>query len=278
MRLGFHGATTMTSMLETDIEVTHQAGFKYLELWGEKIDTYLLNHTVTDLAALLKAHDVTPMSINALGFIAFRTPEEYKKLQERCHRLGEIAQAIGCPTVVAVPSPMTDYQMSWATIVDEHVRALQDLGDIAKPYGVRLSFEFLGFGWCTVRTPRGCWEIVEKTGRSNVGMTVDAAHFFAGGGLLSEIDLIDPEKIFAFHLDDLENTAKEAITDNTRVLPGLGVIPLMSLAERIKHIGFDGPCSVELFRPEYWQWDPLRLAVASREAALKILAPFFEIQ
>src|SRR5260221_6868437 len=266
MRLGFHGATTMTSLLETDIEITHQAGFKYLELWGEKIDTYLLNHTVTDLAALLKAHDVTPMSINALGFIAFRTPEEYKKIQERCYRLGEIAQAIGCPTVVAVPSPMTDYQMSWATIVDEHVRALQDLGDIAKPYGVRLSFEFLGFGWCTVRTPRGCWEIVEKTGRSNVGMTVDAAHFFAGGGLLSEIDRIDRERIFAFNLDDLENTAKEAITDNTRVLQGHGEIPLISLVERINQIGFNGPCCGKLFGPGHWHCDLLGLSVPSREA------------
>src|SRR5260221_2262572 len=149
MRLGFHGATTMTSIFETDIEVTQQAGFKYLELGEEKIDTYLLNHTVADLATLLTAHEVTPMSINALGFIAFRTPEEYKNLQERCHRLGEIAQAISCPTIVAVPSPMTDRQMSWATIVDAHVRALEDLSAIATPYGVRLSFEFLGFGWCT---------------------------------------------------------------------------------------------------------------------------------
>src|SRR5690348_4473678 len=103
MRLGFHGATTMTSVLETDIEVTHRAGFKYLEIVAEKIDTYLLSHTVADLAALLKANEVTPMSINAVVYIAFRTPEQYKVLRERCRLLCEIAQVIGCPTVVAVP-------------------------------------------------------------------------------------------------------------------------------------------------------------------------------
>ena len=100
-----------------------------------------------------------------------------------------------------------------------------------------LSFEFLGFGWCTVRTPRGAWEIVEQVDRANVGMTVDCAHLFAGGGLLDEIDALDPAKVFAFHLDDVEDTCKEAITDNTRVYPGLGVIPLNELCARMSRIG-----------------------------------------
>jgi 2-keto-myo-inositol isomerase len=278
MRLGFHGATTMTSNLETDIDVTHRAGFKYLELWQEKIETYLQNHTLADLSALLKSNDVTPLSINSLGFVAFWSPEEYKALLERTRRMSEIAQAINCPTIVAIPSPIPNHQVSWAAIVDEHVRVLKDLSDLCTPYGVRISFEFLGFGWCTVRTPRGCWEIVQKTNRANVGMTVDCAHFHTGGGLLDEIDLIDPAKIFAFHLDDLEDIPKEAITDGSRLLPGLGVIPLNAVIERIKNIGYDGSCSIELFREEYWAWDPLRLATASRDAALKVLKPFFQIQ
>ncbi len=41
MKLAFHGATTMTSDLETDIAITARAGFKALEIWATKMDRYL---------------------------------------------------------------------------------------------------------------------------------------------------------------------------------------------------------------------------------------------
>jgi 2-keto-myo-inositol isomerase len=43
----------------------------------------------------------------------------------------------------------------------------------------------------------------------------------------------------------------------------------------LKALGYDGDCSVELFRPEYWEWDPAELAVQARDAALKVLSPHF---
>jgi 2-keto-myo-inositol isomerase len=180
--------------------------------------------------------------------------------------------------VVVVPSPIPDRSLPWADVVTEHVRVLRDLGTIAGEFDVRLSFEFLGFGWCSVRTPRAAYEIVRATDRPNVGMTVDAAHFYGGGGLLDELDALDPVRIFAFHLDDLEDTPKEAITDATRVLPGRGVVPLDAICARLKAIGYDGPCSIELFRPEYWEWDPYDLASKARTAAVRVLASQFRVE
>ncbi len=218
-----------------------------------------------------------PLALNSIEFIAFRA-DEYSQIQARLHELGRIAQAIGCPTVVIVPSPLPDRNLPWADTVSEYVNVLRDLSGIARPYSVRLSFEFLGFGWCSVRTPRAAFEIIQKADRDNIGLTIDAAHFYGGGGLMSEIDQLDPGRIFAFHLDDLEDTPKEAIRDSTRLLPGLGVVPLDEICARLKRIGYDGSCSVELFRPEYWEWDPQDLALKSREAALKVLSPYFQIE
>lgn len=278
MLLAFHGATTMPCDLETDVAVTAAAGFGALEVWAAKMDRYLADHSLADLNALFVNAGVAPLTINSIEFIAFRPLDEYAAIQARCHELCRIAQAIGCPTVVVVPSPTPDRALPWAAVVAEYVRVLRDLGEIAGEYGIRLSFEFLGFGWCSVRTPRAAAEIVHATNRANVGMTVDAAHFFGGGGLLDEISQLDPARIFAFHLDDLEDTPKEAITDATRVLPGLGVVPLADICARLHAIGYDGPCSIELFRPEYWGWDPHRLAVAARKAAVRVLAPHFHIK
>lgn len=277
MKLAFHSATTMTSDLETDIAITSYAGFKALEIWAKKVDDYLATHSLSDLNALFVKRSLMPLALSSLEFIAFRG-SDYTQIQARLHQLGKIAQAIGCPTVVVVPSPTPGRDLSWAEIVAEYVKVLRDLSDIASLYNIKLSFEFLGFGWCSVRTPRAAFEIVQKVDRANVGLTIDAAHFFNGGGLMSELDQLDSRRIFAFHLNDLEDTPKEAISDGTRLMPGLGVVPLEEICARLKRIGFDGPCSVELFRPEYWNWDPQEVAKQAHESALRILSPYFHIE
>ena len=277
MKLAFHGATTMTSDLETDVAVTAHAGFKALELWAKKMDLYLAAHSLADLNALFVDHGVLPLTLNSIEFIAFRG-DEYAQVQARLHELGKIAQAIGCPTIIVVPSPLPVRDLTWAEILAEYVKVLRDLGSIASLYKVNLSFEFLGFGWCSVRTPRAAYEIIKEVDRDNIGLTIDAAHFYCGGGLMSEIDQLDPGRIFAFHLDDLEDTPKEAIRDDTRLLPGQGIVPLNEICARLQRIGYDGLCSIELFRPEYWNWDPRLLAVKARQAALKVLSPYFQIE
>jgi 2-keto-myo-inositol isomerase len=277
MKLAFHGATTMTSDIETDVAISANAGFKALEVWATKMDRYLATHSLGDLHTLFVDHGVRPLAINSIEFIAFRG-SEFAQIQARLHELGRIAQAIDCPTIIVVPSPLPDRNLPWDDVVAEYVKVLRDLSGIACRYGIKLSFEFLGFGWCSVRTPRAAFEIIQKVNLENIGMTLDAAHFYCGGGLMNEIDQLEPKRIFAFHLDDLEDKPKEAITDAMRLLPGLGIVPLDEICARLKRIGYDGPCAIELFRPEYWNWDPQQLAIEARETAIKVLSPHFQIE
>lgn len=285
MKLAFHGATSMKYDLQTDVTASARAGVKALEIWASKMDDYLKDHSLAELKGLFKNSNLEPASISSIEFIAFRG-KEYRKIKERCRQLCSIAEGIGCRTLVVVPSPtpepkgdaVLDLFFPWEAVVKEYVSVLQDLSDIAQHYGMRLAFEFLGFAWCSVRTPRGAYEIVKKAGRENIGVNFDACHFYGGGGQLSEIDMLDPAKVYAFHLDDMEDVPKEAITDGRRLMPGLGVIPLNDICARLKGIGYDGLCSVELFRAEYWAWDPYELAAKARESAFKVLTQHFEIE
>jgi 2-keto-myo-inositol isomerase len=179
---------------------------------------------------------------------------------------------------VVVPSPTPDRELPWTSIVAENVHVLDILGRIAAQYELKLSFEFLGFGWCSVRTPRAAWEIIQEVGLENIGLTIDAAHLYGGGGSVSEVELLDPNRIFAFHIDDVEDLPKEAIRDDRRLLPGTGIIPLGEICQRLKQIGYTGPCTIELFRPEYWKWDPLELAIKCRQAAIQVLSPYFHLE
>jgi 2-keto-myo-inositol isomerase len=88
---------------------------------------------------------------------------------------------------------------------------------------------------------------------------------------------VDPARILAFHLDDLEDGPK-AITFARRLLPGLGVIPLADIFQRLQKLGYNGDCSVELFRPEYWV-DPKEPAIRVRNSAMAVLSlPYFEVE
>ena len=68
-----------------------------------------------------------------------------------------------------------------------------------------------------------------------------------------------------------------SIEDAHRLLPGEGVIPLEAILRELKATGFDGLCSIELFRPAYWERPAPELARSAREATLKLLRPLFDV-
>lgn len=278
MLLGFNGATTMKADLPTDISAASGAGFKALEIWAEKLDNYLTDHRLDQLNALFGRYSLLPVSINSLEFITFRSEKEYALIRSRCRELCTWARALGCDKVVVVPSPTPEGGASVDEIRAESLKVLKELSAIAEPYNVNLAFEFLGFPWCSVRTLKQCWEIVRETDRPNVGVVIDTCHFYAGGSSLRSIEEVPASKIFIFHINDVEVRSKKTIEDSHRLLPGEGVIPLDDILVRLKRIGFDGLCSIELFRPQYWERDPAELAAAARAATLPLLEPYFEVE
>ncbi len=278
MLLGFNGATTMKADLPADISAAAAAGFKALEIWAEKMDRYLTQHSLDDLNTLFTQHRLQPVSINSIEFITFRPAEEYEQIKARCHELCIRADGLGCDKIVVVPSPTPEGGADWTEIKAESVNVLRDLATIAEPYGVQLAFEFLGFGWCSVRTLAQCWEIVNEVNRPNVGLVIDTCHFHAGSSAPSSIEAVDPRKILIFHINDVEERPRESIEDAHRLLPGEGVIPLDDILSPLKEIGFDGLCSIELFRPEYWELDPQELAKRARAATITVLEPHFEVR
>jgi len=278
MLLGINGASTMKADLPADIEAASTAGFKALEIWAAKLDNHLARHRLDELKALFQKHNLAPASINSIEFITFRSPPDYAAIQARCKQLCGWAQALGCNKIVVVPSRTPEGGASRSEIRKESVRVLRDLGTLAQSYGVSLAFEFLGFKWCSVRTLAQCWEIVEETSRDNIGLVIDTCHFYAGGSTLRSILKVAAEKILIFHINDVEKRPRETIEDAHRLLPGEGVIPLDDILRHLKETGFDGLCSIELFRPSYWERPPAELAAAARTATLQVLAPYFRVE
>lgn len=271
MKLSLNGATTMHADLETDIKAASAAGFELIEIWASKLREFLKSQTTADLSKLLKEHNLEPYSINSIEHITFRSNEDYEHIiKSQCEELSKIAGEIGCPYLVVVPGKLPQ-NATKDIIIDESVKVLNELGDIAEIYDVSLAFEFLGQTDCSVQTLDLCNEIVEKIDRSNIGNVLDSFHFYAGNSSFEAIDSMKPEKLFIFHINDAENLPKDQLTDAHRLYPGLGILPLKQIKTRFDRIGYDRMVSIEIFRPEYWEQDPYEVAKLARSHTEEVL-------
>lgn len=270
MKLALNGATTMKADLVTDIRVASEAGFDCLELWSAKLRAYLQDNTTEDLAALFKEHRVDPYSINSIEHVTFRTSEGRAELLFECEQLCRIASEIACPYVVVVPGRLPE-GATRDDIIEESVRVLRELAGVAQGFGVSLAFEFLGQTDCSVQTLSLAHEIVREAARPNVGLVIDSFHFYAGGSTIESLDALDADRLFIFHINDAEDRPREELEDRHRLLPGLGILPLAEIVGALRRIGYDRVTSVEIFRPEYWERDPLELARDAKAAVARVL-------
>jgi 2-keto-myo-inositol isomerase len=270
MKLGLNGATTLKADLATDIAVAGKAGFDFVEIWAAKLIGYLDRGGLPALRRDLRRAEVTPATLNSVERITFNDPSGHIRMLEEFQRLCRVAEAIGCETILVVPSPRPK-RVSDGAIERESVRVLRELSRMAKPHGVRLAYEFLGFADCTVNSLAQCAAIVEKVARPNVGLVLDTFHFFAGGSTLASIRAVDPRHIFMVHLNDVERAPRRKMHDALRLYPGKGIIPLRGILRELRGIGYTGQMSVEIFRPQYWSRSPLQVAREARAASLPLL-------
>jgi 2-keto-myo-inositol isomerase len=270
MKIALNGATTMHADLETDIRAAGEAGYDLVEIWAAKLRTFLESRPISELKAILTASSVEAYSINSIEHITFRTQEDYELIKAECGELSAVASELACPYIVVVPGKLPEGATE-EQIIDESVRVLNELADIAEPRGVSLAFEFLGQIDCSVQTLDLAKTIVEKVNRPGVGLVIDTFHFYAGGSSFEAIDSLDSSKLFIFHINDAEDLPRENLTDAHRLYPGEGILPITQMKEHFDKIGYDRMVSIEIFRPEYWGHDPFEVARKAKAATEKVL-------
>ncbi|MGQ0570912.1 MAG: sugar phosphate isomerase/epimerase family protein [Armatimonadota bacterium] len=280
--LGLNGATTgERADLETDIRVAGEAGYQVVEVRDAKIERYLAaGGSLTALRHKLHAAHVEVLSVNAIEDSTLHTGDRLERILVRCRTLCDWAKGLDCPYVVAVPSFLStagsseiqtaEIPISETQVRDRTVSSLRAMASVAAGFDVRLGFEFLGFPTCSVSTVRAARGILDDLGDPRIGLVIDAFHFYAGGSQLEDLDGLDGSRVFIVHLDDAEAGAPAGLTDAHRLLPGEGVIPLKGLIARLDRAGYSGAYSLELFRPEYWTWDPEELARRGIESMRRV--------
>lgn len=278
MKVCFNQATTWkNSTLEKDLAFCEKYGYELIEIRLDKLRDYLKAKTVDDLAAFFKNNTIKPYAFNALEFITFRDEEGYKQIKDDLVFLCEVGEKIGCKKIVVVPTfDIGSYTKT--EIKNESIRALNELADIAEKYSVKLAYEFVGYPNCSVNTFGQTYDIVAAVDRDNVGMVLDCFHFHAMNSKLEDLKKADPKKIFIFHIDDSEDLPVGSLRDDKRLWPGEGAVDLDGILKTLKDIGYSEMVSVELFRPEYWDWDIEKTIKMGKEKTEEVVGKYFVIE
>lgn len=278
MKICFNQATTMkNSTLESDLAYCEQYHYDLIEIRLDKLRDYLTRHSFVDLKAFFDSHHIKPFAFNALEFINFRDEAGFGEIMDGLKFCVQAGGIIGCDRVVIVPT-FDVGNKTIAEIREETVRVIRQMSDYALPYGVKLAFEFVGYPNCSVNTFGQAYDIVKTVDRKNVGVVLDCFHFHAMGSRFEDLEAAQGDKIFILHLDDSEDLPVGAARDNNRLLPGDGAVDLPRILSTLKRIGYDSMVSIELFRPEYWDWPDEENIRICYERTRDTVAPYFPVK
>jgi sugar phosphate isomerase/epimerase len=142
----------------------------------------------------------------------------------------------------------------------------------------RLGLEFLGPLHIRTQFPHEfIWKMNDmlefaKECGPNVGLTLDAWHWYHAGGTTDDILRAGKERIVVIHFDDSADLPPAQVRDNQRVLPGEGVINLTGFLQALQKIGYEDSLSVEVFGRGLKEMPPkesAKLCLDSSRAVLK---------
>ncbi len=180
------------------------------------------------------------------------------------------AAAIGCPRMMTYIMPSSD------TPKDElrriYKQRFTECANILARSHCRLGLEFLGplhlrrmFKYEFIWKMPDMLEFAKECG-SNVGLTLDAWHWYHAGGTVNDILAAGAERIVVVHFDDSPELPPDQIRDNERLLPGKGVIDLVAFLHALDKIGYRDSLSIEVFSKQLKQMPPEESARLCLEA------------
>lgn len=272
------------STLEKDLALCEKAGFDCIEIRLDMLTEYLKTHTLQDLAAFFETSRLRPHAFNAL----YLYPEMFGKNDDEAKRealleefrLGyEAGRAIGSEYFIIVPPLQRDPNGGPFVGTREEtfancVRILKKLSQLAKPYGMKLCFELVGFERSSVRSVEEADAIVRAVDEENVGFVFDSYNIFLNGGQndFGVMKRVQPEKIFAAHIMSADDVPACERGQDKRRFCGEGAVDTDCFLRTLKEMGYTGMISVETFRPEYWAKSPewvVETAYATTRAAME---------
>jgi sugar phosphate isomerase/epimerase len=260
---------TLAGPLEAKLKAMREAGFTQVMLKAND----LVGHP-GGLSAAVQA--VKDSGLRGTGFQVLR---DFEGLSGHLHQykvdiakgMLEMCAALGCTVLLACSSTSRHATQD----LDLIARDLRKLAMLAVPLGIKIAYEGLSWGH-TVNEFTTAWDVVCRADCPNLGVGIDSFHVLAAKTPLSEIDYLDPQKIFLVQLADFlwQDTPtfeeRMATARTMRVFHGEGVHSeqVVELVLRLDKLGYRGDYSFEVFNDDFLNLPLPTVAERARRSAL----------
>lgn len=254
-QLAINSVSTGGANLEERLAAYADAGFPHVEFMLGHVKEYLAQgHSATDARRLIETHGLRCIGGFETGLEAFspdpQRAQNHARVIENARLIGDLG---GANLVVGTDGPAES--MDADAVLDTLAAAFAEVADAIKDTGVSLCIEF---NWSpVVKSLRTAAEIARRSGRSNVGVLFDPAHYHCTP---SKFEHLTPENVALIkhvHVDDMRDKPGELSNCNSdRELPGHGCLDLGALFGQIEQHGYRGFFSVEMFSDELWALPP----------------------
>ena len=260
MRLCLHTNTSSAAGYRGALEGWAKAGIREVELATTLIEPFLKTDSLDAAKRVLTDNGLTPVHASVPGNLLEPTPDRAAILDVLKKRL-EMLAFLGLKKVYTTTNSTQKPVADQYERVAENMRAL---GDIARSFDMIMSVEFVRASPYMTTLPTAL-KVTRQAAHPNFGVMFDFYHFWSGPNRLEDMDQIRNGEIQHVHFQDVPDLPRETLDNNTRVIPGDGVAPIVPILQKLREKGYHGPLSVELFAPQFRDGNPYDIAREIRQ-------------
>ncbi len=260
--LAINSISTRHASLEEALDAYAGAGFTGVEFCLAHVREALdAGRTPDDVRAMLADRGLRCLGGFECAVDCFAPPEKREANLARLADNAGLLAALGAGGMVVG----TDGPPAGETPADPPGVIAARLGEVADalaPTGVALLLEF---NWSpVVRSLRTAADVAARTGRANVGVLFDTAHYHCTPTKFTELNRENVARVGHVHLNDMRAKGGDQSHCNAdRVLPGEGCLDLRAILGALEGAGYAGPYAIEMFNEALW-------ALPAAEAAKKM--------
>lgn len=256
MLLAMHQNTTRAAGFRGSMEGWSRAGIRYVELGAPQLSAFLESNTLPAARRLLGDLNLIPVSAAVvLQDIWLPGPARAESLEawrRGCEQMANLGlQKVYSPSVTNRRLTSDDFAAT--------PQSIYEAGEIAAEFDLTAMIEFTRTS-THLATLTSSLEMIRAAGHSNVRPMIDFFHFWSGLSKFEDLDLLEPGELAHAHFQDLREGPRELINNDSRLIPGDGIAPVVRILRKLAEKQYTGALSVELFRSEFVQGDPYAVA------------------
>ena len=261
MLLSIHQNTSRGAGFQGSLEGWARAGIRYVELNDGLLQTFLESNSLAAAGRVLTDNGLTPVcGVSGGADMWIPGPERAASL-DRFRLRCEQYKTLGLNRVY---TPSGTRRAVTADDFAETPRCIREVGDIAQEFELTAMIEFIRTS-THLSTLTSALATIREAAHPHVNPMLDFFHFWSGLSKFQDLDLLRNGELQHCHFQDLLDTPRELIDNDSRLIPGDGIAPVGNILRKLKERGFTGALSVELFRAEYVEGDPYEVALEIKQ-------------